>query len=140
MDDACARPASPSATCASSTTSAPRPSRSELRSDRRAVGLELTIFDPALDADGVIIRTLVARLGALVTPDGCARSHRGTMWTRARRAPKSVGRSSKGDSYIRGSGVLGETPGTVARAGGRLRLRTRRLRRGAGGDPEGHSA
>jgi arginase len=30
---------------------------------RRAVGLELTIFNPALDADGVIIRTLVARLG-----------------------------------------------------------------------------
>jgi arginase len=29
----------------------------------RAVGLELTIFNPALDADGVIIRTLVARLG-----------------------------------------------------------------------------
>ena len=29
----------------------------------RAVGLELTIFNPALDTDGVIIRTLVARLG-----------------------------------------------------------------------------
>jgi arginase len=29
----------------------------------RAVGLELTIFNPALDPDGVIIRTLVARLG-----------------------------------------------------------------------------
>jgi arginase len=29
----------------------------------RAVGLELTIFNPALDTDGVIVRTLVARLG-----------------------------------------------------------------------------
>ncbi len=29
----------------------------------RAVGLELTIFNPALDTDGVLIRTLVARLG-----------------------------------------------------------------------------
>ena len=29
----------------------------------RAVGLELTIFNPVLDPDGVIIRTLVARLG-----------------------------------------------------------------------------
>jgi arginase len=29
----------------------------------RAVGLELTIFNPALDTDGVIIRTLVSRLG-----------------------------------------------------------------------------
>ena len=29
----------------------------------RAVGLELTILNPALDTDGVIIRTLVARLG-----------------------------------------------------------------------------
>jgi arginase len=29
----------------------------------RAVGLELTIFNPALDTGGVIIRTLVARLG-----------------------------------------------------------------------------
>jgi arginase len=29
----------------------------------RAVGLELTIFNPALDAGGVIIRTLVGRLG-----------------------------------------------------------------------------
>jgi arginase len=29
----------------------------------RAVGLELTIFNPALDTDGVIIRTLVAQLG-----------------------------------------------------------------------------
>jgi arginase len=29
----------------------------------RAVGLELTIFNPALDTDGVIIRTLVAGLG-----------------------------------------------------------------------------
>jgi arginase len=28
----------------------------------RAVGLELTIFNPALDTDGVIVRTLVARL------------------------------------------------------------------------------
>jgi arginase len=32
----------------------------------RAVGLELTIFNPALDTDGVIIRTLVARLGRVL--------------------------------------------------------------------------
>jgi arginase len=32
----------------------------------RAVGLELTIFNPALDTDGVIIRTLVAGLGRVL--------------------------------------------------------------------------
>ena len=32
----------------------------------RAVGLELTIFNPALDTDGVIIRTLVARAGRVL--------------------------------------------------------------------------
>jgi arginase len=32
----------------------------------RAAGLELTIFNPALDPDGVIIRTLVARLGRVL--------------------------------------------------------------------------
>jgi arginase len=32
----------------------------------RAVGLELTIFNPALDTDGVIIRTLVARLARAI--------------------------------------------------------------------------
>jgi arginase len=32
----------------------------------RAVGLELTIFNPALDTDGVIIRTLVALLGRVL--------------------------------------------------------------------------
>jgi arginase len=32
----------------------------------RAVGIELTIFNPALDTDGVIIRTLVARLGRVL--------------------------------------------------------------------------
>jgi arginase len=32
----------------------------------RAVGLELTIFNPALDTDGVLIQTLVARLGRVL--------------------------------------------------------------------------